>query len=48
LTKIKLNKVVDLIGWKAIGNKLADYSKSDQMDWVQLDKPNNIQGNLFE
>jgi len=45
--KIKLHKVVDIMGWRAIGNKLTDYSKSDQMDWVQ---PLNIspQQNLFE
>jgi topoisomerase-4 subunit A len=32
--KIKLNKVVDVMGWRAIGNKLTDFSKSDQMEWV--------------
>ena len=46
--KIKLHKVVDVMGWKAIGNKLTDYSKSDQMEWFQAEKPNNIQGDLFE
>jgi len=46
--KIKLHKVVDIMGWKAIGNKLTDYSKSDQMDWVQTDKANKVQGDLFE
>jgi topoisomerase-4 subunit A len=45
--KIKLNKVVDVMGWRAIGNKLTDYSKSDQMEWVE---PVNtsIQQGLFE
>jgi topoisomerase IV subunit A len=33
--KIKLNKVVDVMGWRAVGNKLTDYSKSDQMEWIQ-------------
>ena len=46
--KIKLHKVVDIMGWKAIGNKLTDYSKSDQMDWVHADKQNKVQGDLFE
>jgi len=46
--KIKLHKVVDVMGWKAIGNKLTDFSKSDQMDWVQVEKSNKIQGDLFE
>lgn len=44
--KIKLNKVVDVMGWRAVGNKLTDYAKSDQMDWVQQD--NSTQKNLFE
>ena len=38
--KIKLHKVVDIMGWKAIGNKLADYSKNDKMDWVAPTPPN--------
>ncbi|MEO8719523.1 MAG: DNA gyrase/topoisomerase IV subunit A [Ginsengibacter sp.] len=45
--KIKLHKVVDVMGWRAIGNKLTDYSKSDQMDWVESEK-NTGQGDLFE
>jgi topoisomerase-4 subunit A len=35
--KIKLNKVVEVMGWKAIGNKLTDYAKSDQMEWVHTE-----------
>lgn len=45
--KIKLHKVVDVMGWRAIGNKLADYSKSDQMEWVESEK-SSAQGDLFE
>lgn len=45
--KIKLHKVVDVMGWRAIGNKLTDFSKSDQMDWVQNSQP-KVQGDLFE
>ncbi len=45
--KIKLHKVVDIMGWHAIGNKLTDYSKNDQMDWVEAEKPTS-QGELFE
>ncbi|MEO9003491.1 MAG: DNA gyrase/topoisomerase IV subunit A [Ginsengibacter sp.] len=45
--KIKLFKVVDVMGWRAIGNKLADYSKNDKMTWVGNEKPSS-QGNLFE
>ncbi len=45
--KIKLNKVVDVMGWRAIGNKLTDYSKNDQMNWVQNENVSR-QKELFE
>jgi topoisomerase IV subunit A len=45
--KIKLNKVVEIMGWRAIGNKLTDYSKSDQMNWVNPENPAK-QKELFE
>jgi topoisomerase-4 subunit A len=45
--KIKLHKVVEVMGWRAIGNKLTDYSKNDQMDWVEQEKP-SAQTELFE
>ncbi|MEO6135246.1 MAG: DNA gyrase/topoisomerase IV subunit A, partial [Ginsengibacter sp.] len=45
--KIKLHKVVDIMGWRAIGNKLTDYSKSDKMDWV-IPSDTSAQQNLFE
>ena len=45
--KIKLNKVVDVMGWRAIGNKLTDYSKSDQMEWVEP-VATSTQKDLFE
>jgi hypothetical protein len=35
------------MGWKAVGNKLTDYSKSDQMEWVDGGKP-SAQPELFE
>jgi topoisomerase-4 subunit A len=44
--KIKLHKVVDIMGWKAIGNKLADYSKNDKMEWVKS-QPASPQQELF-
>ncbi len=44
--KIKLYKIVDVMGWKAIGNKLTDFSKSDQMEWV--DSTPGVQGELFD
>ncbi|MEO8111748.1 MAG: DNA gyrase/topoisomerase IV subunit A, partial [Ginsengibacter sp.] len=45
--KIKLNKVVDVMGWRAIGNKLTDYSKSDQMEWANIENQ-SAQQELFE
>ena len=44
--KIKITKVVEVMGWKALGNKLTDYSKSIEMQW---EKPvsNNAQPELF-
>jgi topoisomerase-4 subunit A len=45
--KIKLNKVVDVMGWRAVGNKLTDYSKSDQMNWVNPENK-STQKELFE
>ncbi len=44
--RIKLHKVVDVMGWRAIGNKLTGYSKSDQMEWVE-NAGNTVQGDLF-
>jgi topoisomerase IV subunit A len=31
--KIKTNKMVEVMGWKALGTKLTDYSKSVEMEW---------------
>jgi topoisomerase-4 subunit A len=31
--KFKVNKMVDIMGWKAIGTKLVDFSKSVEMEW---------------
>jgi len=45
--KIKITKVVDVMGWKALGNKLADFNKSIEMEWVQ-NQSNNPQPELFE
>ncbi len=44
--KIRIVKVADVMGWKAVGNKLVDYSKSIEMEWV---KPKgSSQPELFE
>lgn len=44
--RIKLYKVVDIMGWKAVGNKLTDYSKTDKMEWMKPAEP-GVQGELF-
>ncbi|MDE3236814.1 MAG: DNA gyrase/topoisomerase IV subunit A [Bacteroidota bacterium] len=46
--KFKLAKMVDVMGWKAIGAKLMDYSKSIEMQWETRPKEeNNNQPELF-
>ncbi|TMI85717.1 MAG: DNA gyrase/topoisomerase IV subunit A [Bacteroidetes bacterium] len=44
--KFKLEKVVEVMGWKAVGAKLVDYSKSVEMEWVR--KKESQQQQLFE
>jgi len=44
--KIKLGKVAEVMGWKAVGAKLTDFNKSIEMEWVKEEKTN--QGELFE
>ncbi|WP_336514620.1 DNA gyrase/topoisomerase IV subunit A [Pollutibacter soli] len=44
-TKVKLDGFVEVMGWKAVGNKLADFTKSTEMEWVH--KPESPQGELF-
>jgi topoisomerase-4 subunit A len=45
--KIKLNKVVDVMGWKAVGAKLTDFAKNDKMQWVHPEE-NYSQKELFD
>lgn len=33
--KLKITKMVEVMGWKAVGAKLVDYSKSVEMEWVK-------------
>lgn len=45
--KFKIAKMVEVMGWKAVGTKLVDYSKSVEMNWEN--KPGaNQQTELFE
>jgi topoisomerase-4 subunit A len=38
--KVKLSKVVDVMGWRAVGAKLTDFSKSVEMEWESKQKEN--------
>jgi topoisomerase-4 subunit A len=45
-TKVKINDFVEVMGWKAIGNKLADYSKSTEIECFETGNDKN-QPELF-
>jgi topoisomerase-4 subunit A len=45
--KIKIAKVVEVMGWRALGAKLIDYSKSVEMEWEKKHN-DNAQPELFE
>lgn len=45
-TKVKIAGFVEVMGWKAIGNKLADYAKSTEIEWVHKED-NKLQPELF-
>ncbi len=45
--KIRVNKVVEVMGWKAVGARLADYSKSVEMEWEKRKPEDNQQPELF-
>jgi len=38
--KVKLAKVVDVMGWRAVGAKLTDFNKSVEMEWERTQKEN--------
>jgi len=44
--KIKIAKLVEVMGWKAVGAKLVDYSKSVEMEW-EVKKGSQSQQELF-
>jgi topoisomerase IV subunit A len=45
--KFKIDKLVEVMGWKAIGAKLIDFNKSIEMEWI-MPKEENPQRDLFE
>ena len=46
--KFKVKNMVEVMGWKAVGARLTDYSKSVEMEWEQKPEKDNPQGDLFE
>ena len=46
-TKVKISSFVEVMGWKAVGNKLADYTKSTEFEWVHKPEVIDPQGELF-
>ena len=45
--KFKVNKMVEVMGWKAVGAKLTEYSKSVEMEWEKKLERDNMQPELF-
>lgn len=45
--KIKIADFVDVMGWKAVGNKLADYNKTVEMEWLPSKDKQQSQAELF-
>ena len=46
--KFKVVKLVEVMGWKAVGAKLTEYNKSVEMEWERKKAEENPQGELFE
>jgi len=45
--KFKIAKMVDVTGWKAVGSKLTDFSKTIEMQWESRPNDPNAQPELF-
>jgi len=45
VSKVRIHDFVEVMGWKAVGTKLADFSKSTSFEWVH--KPDSPQQELF-
>jgi topoisomerase-4 subunit A len=46
--KFKIARLTEVMGWKAVGTKLADFSKSLQMEWIKPKEEEDNQPGLFE
>ena len=45
--KFKVNNLVEVMGWKAAGAKLTEYSKTIEMEWEKKEVSDNPQPELF-
>jgi len=45
--KFKVVKLVEVMGWKAVGAKLTEYSKSVEMEWERKENKSDNQPELF-
>ena len=45
--KFKVDKMVEVMGWKAVGARLVDFSKSVEMAWEKPVEDGKSQGDLF-
>ncbi|CAN5604018.1 DNA gyrase/topoisomerase IV subunit A [soil metagenome] len=45
--KFKVTNMVEVMGWKAVGAKLTEYSKSVEMEWEKKTDDENAQPELF-
>ena len=45
--KFKVNKMVEVMGWKAVGAKLTEYSKNVEMEWEKKEDTESPQTALF-
>lgn len=45
--KFKVEKLVEVMGWKAAGAKLTEYTKGVEMEWQKRQNTDNPQGDLF-
>jgi topoisomerase-4 subunit A len=46
--KFKVSSMVEVMGWKAVGAKLVDFSKAVEMEWERPIEDLSEQGDLFE
>jgi topoisomerase IV subunit A len=45
--KFKVTKMTEVMGWKTVGTKLVDFSKSVEMEWEKTEKKETDQPELF-